>query len=148
MDDRHRSFVTAFAEQILSHDYTSAHGNLASWLRAEITPERLQAFVQTEIDTTAEYGEWEPRHPDAFTLDSNPGWKVNDLRTSTRFGERPSNETFPAQITEENFKIWLVAQFTSKDEEFDHIAWFDWWMALVEEDGELRIGYFEMHEAD
>jgi hypothetical protein len=35
-----------------------------------------------------------------------------------------------------------------EDAELDVDAWFDFWMALVEIEGEYKIGYFEFEDPD
>ena len=75
---------------------------------------------------------------------------IHDLRKPrTYVTSRRSNESLPPEITEENFRKWMVIQFTpAPEDELDVDAWFDWWMMLVEVGGEYRIGYFEIEDPD
>ena len=55
----------------------------------------------------------------------------------------------PEEITQENYRKRLVVEFTpSEEEEIDVDAWLDFWMIVVEEDGKMRIGYFEIEDPD
>ena len=45
----------------------------------------------------------------------------------------------------------MVIQFQPSEAEQDELgidAWLDWWMMLVDVEGELRIGYFEIEDPD
>jgi len=150
VEESYKQFAEAFAHSIVRLDYSAAHKMLAPWLQSEITPERLRQFVETELKEVAEGFDLEEIiYPKAYNVDGN-SCSLNDLRKPrTYVTSRRSNESLPPEITEENFRKWMVIQFTpAPEDELEVDAWFDWWMMLVEVGSEYRIGYFEIEDPD
>ena len=150
MEESDRQFADTFAHSIIRMDYAAAHRMLASWLQPEVTPERLREFVETELKAVAEGFDLEEIiYPKAYHADGN-SCSLNELRAERSYAtSRRSSESVPPEVTEENFRKWMVIQFTPAPEDgLDVDAWFDWWMILVEVDGEYRVGYFEIADPD
>ena len=150
MEESYRQFADAFAHSIIRLDYSAPHKMLAPWLQPVITPERLREFVETELqEVAAGFGLEDIIYPKAYQVDGN-SCSLRDLREPRSYvTSRRSHESLPPEVTEENFRKWMVIQFTpAPEDELEVDAWFDWWMMLVEVDGELRIGYFELEDPD
>ncbi|HEX8891304.1 MAG TPA: hypothetical protein VF779_19305 [Pyrinomonadaceae bacterium] len=150
MEEAYKQFADAFAHSILRLDFSAAHKMLAPWLKDEITPERLRLFVETELkEVAAGFDLEEIIYPKAYHADGN-SCSLDDLRSARSYiTSRRSNESIPTEVTEENFRKWMVIQFTPAPEgELEMDAWFDFWMMLVEVGGEYRIGYFEFEDPD
>ena len=150
MEEAYQQFADAFADSIVRLDYSAAHKMLAPWLQDEITPERLRQFVETELkEVAAGFDLEEIIYPKAYQTDGNSS-SLDDLRKDRSYvTSRRSNESVPAEVTAENFRKWMAIQFTpAPEDELDVDAWFDFWMMLVEVDGEYRIGYFEFEDPD
>lgn len=151
MEGAYQQFADAFAQSIIRLDYSAAHKMLAPWLQDEMTPERLRLFVETELkEVAAGFDLEEIVYPKAYRTDGN-SCSLDDLlrEQHSHVTSRRSNESVPAEVTEENFRKWMAIQFTpAPEDEMDVDAWFDFWMMIVEVDGEYRIGYFEFEDPD
>lgn len=150
MEEDYRQFADTFAQNIVRQDYSAAHEMLAPWLQPEITPERLRQFVETELKEVGEgFDIEEIIYPKTYEVSGNSSSVADLLEERSYITSRRSSESLPPEITEENFRKWLVIQFMpAPEEELELDAWLDWWMALVELDGEYCIGYFEIEDPD
>ncbi|HEY7543268.1 MAG TPA: hypothetical protein VID27_00205 [Blastocatellia bacterium] len=150
----YRKFAEEFAAKINAQDFEAAHRFFAPWLRDGIAPEHLQEMVESELRETADAaGLEELVYPKTFRVDSN-SCTIDDLREIKKreyaYGRR-DRRAIPDEITADNFRQWTVIQFMpaeGEDAELDVDAWFDFWMALVEIEGEYKIGYFEFEDPD
>lgn len=150
MEEAYKQFAGAFAHSIIRLDYSAAHKMLAPWLQDEITPERLRQFVETELKEVAEGFELaEIIYPKAYNVDGNSCSLADLSEPRSHVTSRRSNEAIPPEVTVENFRKWMVVQFTpTPEDEMEIDAWFDFWMMLVEIEGEYRLGYFEIEDPD
>jgi hypothetical protein len=131
MDDAQREFGGRFARAVIDEDFEAARALLAPWLQPEYSAERLGAWVDESRE--------ELPYPGAFELDSNIS-TLADLREPHDV-DLPT-QPIPDEVDDDNFRKWMCIQFQPEDDdEFD--ACFDMWLVAVEQDGELRIGYFE-----
>lgn len=142
----YRDFAEQFAEAIIAKDYAAAHRMLAPWLGRSITPARLAEMIEAEVKETADVNELDgDLHPRSYEIDSNI-CTLEDLKSPRSYAE---DRSIPPEVTDNNFRQWMVIQFQpSEEEELDIDAYVDWWMILVEEDGEYKIGHFEMEDPD
>lgn len=153
LDPAYHKFAEEFARKINAGDFQAAKLFLAPWLRGEITPDGLREMVETELRETGDAaGLEELIYPKDFQIDSNI-CTIDELREIRKRGyyNRRTERAISDEITSENFRQWLVIQFTpaeGEDAELDIDAWFDFWMAIVDVDGEYRIGYFEFEDPD
>jgi hypothetical protein len=152
LDPSYRKFAEEFAAKINTGDFRSAHLRLAPWLRVEITPEVLRREVEAELrETASAAGLEELIYPESFEIDSNSCTidELRDLKTREYAYGRRVRRAIRDEITAENFRQWMVIQFMpAEDAELDVDAWFDLWMAVVDVDGEYKIGYFEFEDPD
>jgi hypothetical protein len=142
----HRDFAGRFARAIIAKDYAAAHRMLAPWLQRSLTPARLAEVIEAEVKEIADINEiGADVHPKTYQIDSNI-CTLEDLKGFRSYAE---DRIIAPEVTDENFRKWMVIQFQpSEDEELDVDAYLDWWMILVEQDGEYSIGYFEIEDPD
>jgi hypothetical protein len=130
MDAEMREFGKSFAGHLRDGDVAAAHGMLADWLKSEIEADALNDILG--VDKPVEF-EVDGNNSDYDTLKEPDG---QDLPT------RP----FDSRITKQNFRQWMCVQLIP-DEESEDLP-VDVWMAVVNLDGHLRIGYLEAAGAD
>ncbi len=154
----YRRFAESFANALMESDYARGHAMFAPYLQVMVSPEQLEQYVEQELREMAEIWELEtPLRPQAFTIDWNAAYGIHDLRDSDArqrnepliYGLRHPEVTFSHEITEDNFCAWVVIQFLPNENDgVDFNGYFDWWMVIVKDSGEYRVGYFEIHEPD
>lgn len=144
----YKDFAQAFAVNIIELDFVAAHRMLAPWLMNSITPEQLRRLIHKEVQEVAEANEIEGEyHPGSYEIDSNI-CTLQDLKETPSYRDA---RQIAEQVNEENYRQWMVIQFQptqQEQEELDIDAWLDWWMIVVEVEGELRMGYFEIEDPD
>lgn len=148
MENRYLEFAADFARKIIIGEYFAAQKAFASWV--QISPEQLKEFIENELCEMVEVWEFdEIIRPAKFRIGGGVS-SIEDLRQPHTYSpEARSSENFPSEITEEHFRAWMVITFLpAEEQELDLDAWFDFWLALVEENDELKIGYFEITDAD
>ena len=144
MDPRHQQFGEDLAAAIIARDYEAAHAMLAPWLGRDMTAAGFREVVEDRLREMMQYaGCDELTYPVGVLVDGN-SCTVDDLRKLDSW--RPPRQ-IPAELSSENFRKWMCLQFLA-DEGVDIDAWFDFWMAVAEVDGELRVGYFELEDPD
>lgn len=140
-------FCERFGGAIVGGDYAGAHAALAPWLGAVWTPERLEGLVAAQLADLAEA--WDLEAAPALGrcgVDSNP-LSLDALRDEA--GAEVSSGEFPDEIVEAGYRAWMCLELRASDAgEEGELAVCDLWVAVVEVDGELRIGYFEALEPD
>jgi hypothetical protein len=146
LNKSYRKFAAQFAEAVIAKDFTTAHQMLAPWLRRSVTPQQLSRIIKEKVNEIAEANELGgDLHPGSYQIDWNIS-TLEDLRTPPSYGDERS---IPAEVTDKNFRQWMVIQFQPKEEEELEIdAYLDWWMMVVEEGGEQKIGYYEIDYPD
>ncbi len=143
MKKEYKTFARQFAASIIARDYLSAHSMFAPWLQREVSPSKLQEMIEAYLRELAEVWERDEMvYPADCRIDSNP-CSLQYLRSDFTAGDM----SVPDEVTDENFRQWLCIEFLpDADEEFD--ACFDFWMGLVEIDGQHRVGFFDIADAD
>lgn len=144
----YKQFAQAFATRIIQSDFIGAHQLLAPWLRQTVSAEQIRALIQKQVQEVAEANELEGEfHPSAFEIDSNR-CTLDQLKEQESFREP---RQIPQGVIAENFRQWMVIEFMPNEQEQDELgidAWLDWWMIVVEIEGEYRIGFFEIEDPD
>jgi hypothetical protein len=130
MDADVRAFGKSFADHLKEGDVEAAHGMLAEWLRSEIPAEELNGFIGVE-------------NPVEFEVDGNNS-DYDTLKEPD--GQDLPTRPFDTRITKQNFRQWMCIQLIPDEESDDPPV--DVWMAVVNLDGQLRIGYLEATGAD
>jgi hypothetical protein len=168
MEDAYKQFAAEFAAAVCAKDYQAAQGMLAPWLQQTIAPAKLQEMIEREIREVCEAAELEePAYPEAWDIDGNSS-TLESLRDPSSFistrnsgwlhgegqgysGAGDIVKPIAADVTAENFRQWLCIQFMPNEDaqgDLDIDAFVDFWMALVEVNGQYKIGYFELEDPD
>jgi hypothetical protein len=126
-------FAERFGAAVVAKDFVTAHGMFCAALRKSITPKKLASLVSTECKHSGP--------PDAFEYSDNDT-TVAELRDG-----KNEFSPLPDHVTDSNFRRWCCLQFLPL-EESDADACFDWWMALIEEKGEWKVGSFHVLDSD
>lgn len=142
----YRQFAADFADTIIAQNFNAAQNFFAPWLQTEVSSDDFRADLENEL--WAANAAWEIEeliYPEKFTISSNSS-SVADLKQY----ESPNPPKLSDEMTDENFRQWMVIQFLpdEDDERIEFDAWFDFWLAIVEINGELKIGYYEFTEPD
>jgi hypothetical protein len=147
MKEEYKEFAQKFAQTMVDEDFKAAHAFFAPWLQKEISPENFRAQIEKWLREINEV--WcieELIFPDAFDIDGNSS-TLSSLKEKESWREP---RKFSDEVTEENFRRWMVIEFLpgAADERIELDGWFDFWFALIETGGELRIGFFELTDVD
>lgn len=129
-----KNVAKRFAETIVNRDFAATRDLFAPELRKKYTAKGIEKLVKE----WTQHSGW----PDAFEIGGND-IGLADLRQHTD----PSFGPLPEFVNDENFRKWVCVQFLPKEESAVD-ACFDWWMALIESGGALKIGYFEIVDPD
>jgi len=145
-----RAVMEAFAHAIITRDYPAAHSCFADWLKRQVSEERLRAAIEKQLGEISEAAELDQIiYPEDFRVDGN-SCTLADVREdrSGLYGIEPVCAVSP-EMTEANFRRWMMIEFLpAEGADIDVDAWMDFWAAVVEVDGQHRIGYFEIHDPD
>ncbi|MBI3649642.1 MAG: hypothetical protein HY231_01190 [Acidobacteria bacterium] len=168
MKEAYQQFGNRFAAAVVAKDYVTAHSLLAAWLQPKVTVAKLQEMIEKEISEVCAAAELDELvYPETWSLDGNSS-TVEELKEphsyiSTRNSgwlgaERPNYSSagdllkpLADEVTADNFRQWMCIQFMPTEEaqnDLDIDAFLDFWMAVVEVDGQLQIGYFELEDPD
>jgi hypothetical protein len=128
-----KDFSERFGAAVVAKDFAAVHRMLCAALRKKFTAKKLDALVATESKHSGP--------PDAFEFGDN-----NTTAAELREG-RHEFPPLPAHVTDANFRRWCCLQFLPV-EESDSDACFAWWMAVIEEDRALKVGFFHILDAD
>jgi hypothetical protein len=134
----HPEVLSQFSRAVIDRRFADARACLAPWLKDELDEAALEATLDRTLATAAEQSGIEsPRWPTEFSLDDNE-IDLAELKRDT--------PTFPAAITEKNYRGWHCLQF---DPDTDDNAPFDVWVAtVVDDNGDVRLGHLEFMGAD
>jgi hypothetical protein len=147
MDDDVSAFVTDLGKHVLARDWSAAHEMLAPWLRATTSPDDVRAFFENEYAKTLEANDVDelhyPEHPEPY-VSGNGFTSATSLREPIDWlgGKR---RAVADEVTDENMRYWATMQLQCSDEQIERLD-FDFfaevWMAVVETDEGLRVGYW------
>lgn len=140
-------FAAEFAQALTEKDFSTAYELLAPWLQAKMSENDFQTIIEDELnEVNEEWGVEQLIYPADFSISENSS-TLDSLKETTSWRE-PRN--ISSEITEENFRKWMVIQFLpdEEDERIEFDAWFDFWFILVETKIGLKIGYFEIEDPD
>jgi hypothetical protein len=138
MTDDQQALCDAVGQAIVARDLAAVHALFAPWLQTALTPDAIGAQLDAQMAGLA--------HPPASWSADEGLAELADLRTPD--GYSPPTTGLPREITDANFRGWLSIQFRPDDAvEDEQNVCYDVWIAPVEPDGGLQIGYFEAAEA-
>ena len=138
-----KGFAADFSQTIIDQDFTAAHQFLALWLQNEISSDDLKAKFEAELwEMNCYWDISELIYPQKFHLE----WNSCDWQTVKKYANHEPN----LEMSEEIFRKWMAIEFLpdENDERIEFDGWFDFWLAIVEINGELKIGYFEFEDVD
>ncbi len=136
MDDEIRAWLTEFGRAVVEKEFDRAQACLAPWLAERVS---IKEDIASTVEETREEREiiGEP-HPAACDVG------YNDLGLDEL---REDDTNIDTHVNEENFRQWCSVVFLASEEEaFD--AYCDMWMIVVDTEGGLRIGYYELTDPD
>jgi hypothetical protein len=137
MEKAFEDIGSRFARSVIARDLQSARDCLAPWLRADFSVAQLNAILEPRYEGMPE--------PAQFSLDGN-SCSLDDLEPND-YGA--PTQPLPSDITKENYRKWMVIEFkpdAEKNTSYD--ACLDLWMAVVEVEGAMKIGYLEAADPD
>jgi len=147
MNKEYAEFAARFAASIVGADFAAAHGFFAPWLRAEVSADELRAEIETRLREMNEIWEIDELiFPAEFRVDGNSSTLAS---LKENHGWRAPRRISP-KVTDENFRQWMSIEFLpdERDERVELDGWFDFWFILVETEGNLRIGFYELEDVD
>ena len=147
MHDSIRAFGLDLGHKALARDWAGVHGLLAPWLQRTVDTDAVRRFFEDEYRLTLQGSGIQDMHYPEYP---DPELGGNDFTNATRLREPMSFKpgyTRPVapEVTDTNFRYWMMLRLQCSDEQmtqldFDHFA--EVWLAVVETDGGLRVGYW------
>jgi hypothetical protein len=128
----YKAFGERLGAALVAKDFDAAQGMFCKPLQKKFSPKKLATLVARESKHSGP--------PDTFEYADNDTTAAELRQGKNEF------PPLPAHVTDSNFRRWCCLQFLP-DEESD-LACFDWWMAVAEEKGELKVGFFHVLDAD
>lgn len=141
----YRPFAATLGDAILKRDAAAVHALLAPWLQARMEPGALEAELQ--------------RHVEQYAAEQWDGADLGDFTEHRAGGNGYSWEELCAddkelaarvpQVTPANFRAWLVLKLRGAGKAPLFVgAVADLWFAVVEVDGQQRVGHYQILDAD
>jgi hypothetical protein len=125
-----------FARAVIERDFAQAYDLTTRGLRARMD---LGRFARALEDAEAEVAP-----PGRYQLGGNP-ISFQELAESAARAGKP----LPDDIDGTSFRRWLCIEFQpDPDDESELDACYDLWCLTVEEEGDERVAYFEVHDPD
>jgi hypothetical protein len=131
-----KHLLDSLAGCLITQDYESAEPFLAMWLRDGGTANLASAAKRQTKATREMWSDQDLGDADSFELDENL-IGLDELREDTF--------ALPAQISAGNFNGWFSICVQSDEGEW---SLYDFWCAVVEDDGQLVVGYYEIEVPD
>ena len=146
MEPSYRAFGEKFSAAIIAKDYASAHALLGPWLQKNVAPDQLREEIEQHVrEMCLVWNVSEAIHPAVCDLDGNSSMDSEGLREPDSDGAIPD---VPAEVTDDNYRYWMCQQFKPAEGAVEFDAFFDLWLALVEHEGALRVGYYRFTDPD
>jgi hypothetical protein len=147
MDDEVRAFGAELGTRALAREWSRVRELLAPWMQAQFTTDDVQAFFEDEYrDVLAEVEIEELHHPEypEPELGGNSHTKATQLRQPPSW-DADSVRPIPPELTDDKVRWWLSMQLQCSDDQMDELG-LDYlcetWMAVVDTDDGLRVGYW------
>ena len=138
MESRCKDLCNKLAKCIVTRDFDGAHALLAPWLRSTLSPSAIERMVDAQNEGLV-------YPPLAWSLGEGI-LDLEDLRTPDPYG--PPSQAISEEIQNENFRGWLHIQFVPDPAVHDEQnVCYDLWLAAVELEGKIVVGYLEAAEA-
>ena len=133
MDAKCRALATAVGKHVVEREFPELLDLFAPWLGEQYSAADLEDLLDAA-------GDGRPA-PASFEI-AEGSLGLAELRTPGDFG--PPSRPIPDAITEASYRGWISVQLKPDPKHLEDCnACYDVWMVLVEEAGELCVGYFE-----
>ena len=137
MDARCKALADAVGKHIVDREFPELLDLFAPWLSELFSAADLEDMLDAAGDGLPA--------PASFAADEAI-LELAELRTPSDHG--PPSRPLSDLITEANFRGWISVRLAPDPKHFAECnVCYDVWMAMVEHEGELCIGYFEAAEA-
>ena len=133
MPEESDEFVKRLASALMGRDAHAMSGMFASWLQADEAQSQVESV---EASTREEWDDVDIGTADGYDIDGNP---------MTAAELRDEGVALPAEIDDDNFHGWWCITVRADDGEW---SLYDFWFALVSENGSVKIGYYEVTDPD
>ncbi|MEP7069811.1 MAG: hypothetical protein ABI789_11240 [Usitatibacter sp.] len=135
------SFLNGFAQEVVEQSFDRAERMLAPWVRSGLPVGGLKRVVRIARGDNPPAAEFELGElPD----DELPSMRQRVEARTISDGDGPPSLPIPAELTEENFRgCWQIEFLPDEDSEADVDFSFAFYLALVADGQELRVGYLE-----
>jgi hypothetical protein len=135
------AFLNGLGTAVVQRDFSGAHGMLTEWLQESVTADELRNQIGKKLGEISEaVGLEETGYPKRYEIGEGD-ITVEELREEF--------EEMPQEVTDENFRQWVVLNFLpGEDEDAGVDAWLGWWLLLVDCDGELKVGFYQIEDPD
>jgi hypothetical protein len=148
------SFLNGFAQEMVEQSFDRAERMLAPWVRKTLPVgglKRVVRIVRGENPPAAEFELTELPDDDLASMREKAEEYAGEegdrsLANTERVGgmDGPPSFPIPPELTEENFRgCWQVDFQPDEDAESDVDYSYSFYLALVADDKELKIGYLE-----
>ncbi len=154
MEKEYQKFLSIFAEEIISKNYSKAYDSFSDGLKDSISLDNFKSVIEKNIIEIND--EWELEntleYPEYFEVDGNSSLKLDYfLEEKDNYSLFSSSEKIPSDITKDNYLYWGSISFLVSEKQQGYIdfdGWFDFWCILIKKDDSYKIGYFEIHDLD
>ncbi|MEP6732610.1 MAG: hypothetical protein ABJE10_18345 [bacterium] len=146
------SFLNAFAQAVVAQSFDRAEKMLAPWIRSALPVgglKRVVRLVRADNPPAAEFELSELPQDDLASMRESVGEQEDDAGSHTladidgTFGEAPSFP-IPPELTDDNFRgCWRIEFQPDENSEADVDYSYAFYLALVADGPELKIGYLE-----
>ena len=138
MDPATSAYLREFAVRLMREDFAEASSYLAPWLgEGEAGEFQLRdAVMEKTSEVLAELDGEDVGAPDGFDIDGNSS-TIEDLQES--------GYDLPSELDPEQLEGWYFVSITADEEEW---TLYDFWCAVMDIDGELVIGFYQVEDPD
>jgi hypothetical protein len=137
MDAKCKALADAVGKHVVDREFAELLDLFAPWLSELFSAADLEDMLDAAGDGLPA--------PASFAADEGV-MELAELRTPSDYG--PPSRPLSDKITDANFRGWISVQFAPDPKHSEECnVCYDVWMAMVEHEGELCIGYFEAAEA-
>jgi hypothetical protein len=147
MDEKINDFGIELGCRVLTQNWQGVHEMLASWLRQAQTVESVREFFESEyratLDANGIEGMHYPEYPEP-QIGGNSFTTAASLREPISFQGGKVRPVAP-EVTDENIRYWMKLELQCSDEQMEQLGFDQFaevWMAVVETDEGMRVGYW------
>jgi hypothetical protein len=143
LEDRVIKFGFRLAYLAISREWGLVHEKLAPWLQARLNEEGVRNFFEDDYYQILSNAGIEMMHYPTVPYVSVHSTSLETLREMSSW--KNLSRQIPSEITEENFRQWMLIQLQCSEEQIDEINLeylTEFWLIVVEVNGEFKVGYW------